>query len=198
MAARADVSGPIMLDAWPPGADAVAALCIVGVVGVAAVLDVRTGRIPNLLTYGAALLGLALAAWTGGLAGAFSGIAGLVVGLVPGMALFAAGVLGGGDAKLIAAVGALVGYPLIIDAVLLIFIVGGAMALSIIVWKGRTAEFLRGVAQLLWFLPVRGAPRAIPVGDLKMPFAVAIAVGTVWAIFGSLRPLSVLLGTGVG
>ena len=51
--------------------------------------------------------------------------------------LVLAGGTGGGDAKLLAAIGAIDGYPLIIDVLFYSFLVGGAMALTVAIWQGR-------------------------------------------------------------
>jgi len=82
---------------------------------VAAVYDLRTGQIPNWLTFGGSLAALGaqavLGAIHGGCAGLGTGVAAAVFGLivctaVPTIVFFRGG-MGGGDVKLFAAVGAL-------------------------------------------------------------------------------------------
>ena len=103
---------------------------------VAAAMDAQTGRIPNHLTVPGVVLGLTLAGLaSGGILDAtgmvpFSdAIATTVVVLVTVLVIYSMGLLGGGDAKLLVALAAWVGFPDILvvafhsltAAVLLIF-----------------------------------------------------------------------------
>src|SRR5687768_8039603 len=103
----------------------------------AVVIDLRSRRIPNLLTATMALLGLGLAA-TG-----FSGLtlAASVVGMVLGLVLMLPGHLfgatGAGDVKLMAAVGAIVGPGLVIPAFLFTCIAGGVLAVAVAIGRRR-------------------------------------------------------------
>jgi prepilin peptidase CpaA len=75
--------------------------------------DVRTLRIPNALTGPAMLLGIALNAWHLGLDGALASVAGLALATALLIGPFALGGVGGGDVKMMAAIGALVGPRLV-------------------------------------------------------------------------------------
>lgn len=83
--------------------------------GIAAAVDARTGIIPNTLTFPAIALGL--------LAGSPAGV---VVCATPALLLFARGKLGGGDVKLLAAMGGLLGVErgLLVEALA----IGGALS----------------------------------------------------------------------
>ena len=90
--------------------------------------DLRTRRIPNGLTLGAAALALAFHAIDGGLGGVGTSVAGWLVGgalLVP---LFWLGGMGGGDVKLLAALGAWVGPGEVFWVALCSAIAGGVLA----------------------------------------------------------------------
>src|SRR6187401_239353 len=80
----------------------------------ATAIDLRSRRIPNELTAAMAVSGLALAA-TGvsGMTTAAS-LAGLVLGLLLMLPGYGLGATGAGDVKLMAAVGAIVGPPLVL------------------------------------------------------------------------------------
>ena len=81
----------------------------------AAVIDSRTRRLPNWLTAPAVLLGLVFHTATGGLSGLGFSLAGLATGFGILFVLWLIGGSGGGDVKLIAAVGAWVGFtPILI------------------------------------------------------------------------------------
>jgi prepilin peptidase CpaA len=88
------------------------------VAAVAAVVDWRTGRIPNVLTLGALSLAPALhfcsalaahGVSAGATAAASSVLSAVVAALVPASLYFGASAIGGGDVKLLAALGAVLG-----------------------------------------------------------------------------------------
>ena len=79
----------------------------------AAATDLRDRRIPNAVTAPALALGIAIAWYAGTLPAA---LVGLASGLVPGFLLFRRGALGGGDAKLLGAIGALAGPQMVLGA----------------------------------------------------------------------------------
>jgi prepilin peptidase CpaA len=84
----------------------VAVLCLVTV---AAGCDLAKHRIPNALVYPGWAVGFALGYATAGVAGLTSAALGFVVCFLPMFLLFVSGSLGGGDVKLMAGVGALLG-----------------------------------------------------------------------------------------
>ena len=137
-------------------------------VAVGALWDVYRYRIPNVLTFTAMGIGLAYHAGVGpdarGLA--FS-ISGLTLLLVIGFGLFSRGWLGAGDAKLLGAVGALLGPRAGLSAYLYASAFGGLWALA---WVRLTAPGGPWAAALR---EARGRP---------IPYGFAIAAGTVAAI----------------
>jgi prepilin peptidase CpaA len=115
----------------------------------AAAIDLRTGRIPNVLTFGLAAAGLLMAGT--GINGIPVGaaLAGLVVGgllMIPGHVL---GATGAGDVKLLAAIGAVLGPGRVVYAFLLTALAGGVMAVVIAHRRGRLAATLSGTGRLV-------------------------------------------------
>ncbi len=167
------------------------ALCAVGVA--AAWFDVRERRLPNALTVGALGIALALRGLLGG--GALvDGLLGAGLGLGLAIPFFLAGGLGGGDAKLLAAVGGFLGPRYIWFALLVMALVGGLMAVVVIAKHrafGRTAVNLRAIIGTFGrrtFTGWRGAESEAPVtldteGVLTVPYGVAIAAGALTAWF---------------
>ncbi len=145
--------------------------------------DIRTGRIPNALTYPAIVAGplLALLPWAG--PEVMSSLTGLAVAFLPGLALWTLGVLGGGDVKLLTAVGGLLGYPLILDALFYSLVAGAGMGLTLILWRGEGLAFGQRLWLTLMAMVVPKAPWPAWNTELRIPFAVAIALGTVWSLF---------------
>lgn len=131
---------------------------------VAAVWDLRTGRIPNLLTYSAAVAGLAFAFWPHTELGIGSRLVGVVAAGFPALLLFRIGSLGGGDVKLVAALGAWLGVQVL--EVLAASVIVGAVA----------AALLLGIYALRRSMGDQ-SPR--PGG---IPLAPAILLGTLWVL----------------
>ncbi|SIT45921.1 Flp pilus assembly protein, protease CpaA [Paraburkholderia piptadeniae] len=164
-------------------------LCLLALVTTASWTDLRARRIPNWLVLAAAVLALLVQCY---LHGAGTGFSQWLLGMLTGGALFlplyVARAMGAGDVKLMAAIGAFVGPWAGFGIVLLTFSIGGIWALILIVARGKTR---RAFANIRGMLPVRGRkpqktdpgaelPRRESVGSL--PFAVAIALGTVGAM----------------
>ena len=161
--------------------DAAAAVLAAGLAA-ATVIDLRTRRIPNVLTATMACLGLGLAA--AGASGHSVGTAlvGLCLGLVLMLPGYALGATGAGDVKLMAAVGAIVGPALVLSAFICTTIAGGVLALMVAVGRGRLGATLTQTGRLV------AAPGAAP-GEIKAATAAsrfaygpAIAAGSLVAL----------------
>jgi prepilin peptidase CpaA len=101
------------------------------IASIACVTDLRTRRIPNVLTFGAALAGLIYQFASGGMDGISHAALGWLVGAVIFILPFALGGLGGGDVKLLAALGAWLGPGDILWLALYTGVAGGVMALVV-------------------------------------------------------------------
>ena len=77
--------------------------------GLAAYSDIRSFRIPNLLTYPLLISGCVYHAAVGGLPAFFASLAGATFGFAAFFFVYLLGGMGGGDIKLLAAVGAWLG-----------------------------------------------------------------------------------------
>jgi prepilin peptidase CpaA len=143
--------------------------------------DVRARRIPNWLTVGGMIAGLAVRASMGP-APMLSGALGIGLGLLLAAPFFMVGALGGGDAKLLMAVGAFMGPADLARASLVIAIVGGLVALAEAARRGVLLPTLASCGSLLvsWVtLGRRGHARTVAQGGrLAVPYGVAIAAGS--------------------
>ena len=99
---------------------------------VAAVEDLRRRQIPNWIPVAAILGGLAIAIRDHGWNGAGSSVLGLVAGFAVFFVFYAIGAMGGGDVKLMAGFGAVLGWSRIWEASLWTAAVGGLVALIVI------------------------------------------------------------------
>jgi prepilin peptidase CpaA len=163
------------------------ALCI-AVVG--CVCDLRSRRIPNVLTLGAAAAGLVYHLSTGGFVGLGQSTLGWLVGVLMFILPFALRGLGGGDVKLVAALGAWIGPSDAIWLGLYSAIAGGVMGIAVAIAHGYCRTAFRNVRLLLCHWRVAGL-KAVPELTLdgskapKLAYAVPIFVGmvaTVWFV----------------
>jgi len=155
--------------------------------------DWRWRRIPNWLTVPGLFLGLAANSVVGGWAGAKSSLlgAGLGLGLLLPFVLIRS--FGGGDWKLVGALGAFLG-PYRLAAVLVVTIVVNAvMALIMVVRHKRVRQTLRNLGVMMASLATFHLPGpAFSVDNpeaLKVPFGVAVAITMVaFAVLQLWRP----------
>lgn len=166
-------------------------IAAIGLVTVAAFFDITRHRIPNLLTYPSWALGLVLGAYGAGWDGLGNAALGFAAGFVPLLLMFIGGSLGGGDVKLMGGVGALLGFPAALNALISSILVGGFFAAIILLWQGRLVPILKYAASRLWskIYPVYVPLPAPPEHKDAFPFGVAIALGTM------LTLLSLQLGS---
>lgn len=163
-------------------------IVVLGIAAAAVFFDVRTRRIPNALTLGAALAALAFAGIHAGWSGVETAAAGWVVGTAIFFPFFALGGMGAGDVKLLAAVGAWLGP---INAILVAMfgsIAGGVLALVVALARG----YLRTALSNLWLMLTHwriSGPSRVPgmtLKDSKSPrlaYAIPIAVGLVCTLW---------------
>lgn len=116
---------------------------------IAVVLDLRSRRIPNLLTGPALLAGLIWATTSAGFAGLCESLAGAVLIAAPYVILFALAGGGAGDAKLMGALGAWLGLVNGVIVLLAVALSGVILAVVYAVAKGRVGAVLAHVRQIL-------------------------------------------------
>jgi prepilin peptidase CpaA len=160
----------------------------VAVVVVATVTDLRSRRIPNWLVLPFLLLGFAVSGYLHGWQGIGQSFEGLAVGALLFGILAWMGGMGMGDVKLCAAIGAWIGPSQMLFALVLTGIAGGVMALCWAISGGFLGELFQGTGDLLFGFKERGFrsdPNLVLANPLtrKMPYAPAIAVGTLISFF---------------
>jgi prepilin peptidase CpaA len=158
---------------------------LLALMGLAALSDLRTRRIPNDITVVGLGLALALRATLG--AGALgTGLAGAGVALAVVLPLFALRGMGGGDAKLLIMAGAFLGPEGFFVALLATFMFGGIMSVFAAARRGVILPLLLNTFGLAFWLVTLGRRGERPVLEsahaLKVPYGVAIAVGAVVAL----------------
>jgi prepilin peptidase CpaA len=159
-------------------------LCALVIASIGASIDVRTARIPNWLTYGglaAALVSRAAMGWI-----EFrSGLMGLLIAGGMFLLLFLIGGMGGGDVKLMAAVGTWAGSTQALPVLITSAIVGGLLAVLYMILGRRILLTLRNSLELIQH-HVSSGIRPHPylnvqeAGTMRVPYGLAIAMGTLY------------------
>jgi prepilin peptidase CpaA len=154
----------------------VAALLVLG-----AVTDVRVARIPNRLIVAGLVLAPLAALAGGGPMGLGLALAALVVAFLIGIAGFAIGAIGGGDAKFLMVGAALVGWQQLVPYLLATAALGAVLAVGVIVWQRRGIEAMimtRDLGKSMVTFGRKGyRGRLGDEGRLAVPYGVAIAAG---------------------
>jgi prepilin peptidase CpaA len=166
------------------GADWWAYVVLLAVLVPAAICDCRGGKIPNWITYGGIAAGLVGHMLVGGVTGndrvmGFSdAAAGLAVGFLPLAAVWLAGGMGGGDAKLMGAIGALMGPRFALAGIFYGFAVAAIMAIFVIIKRRELRKTLARIGRFFYLslLPGKKIDPATP-DSAKIPIGMALAVG---------------------
>ena len=171
------------------------------VVAIATITDLRSRRIPNWLVLPFLFLGIGVSTWMQGWHGLGQSAAGMGMGLVIFGLLFMLGGMGAGDVKLFAAIGAWIGPHQLLIALILVSLAGGILVLGWAVVGGFMGDLLKGTGDLAFgakkqsqealsdITPDKDANNSqlkVGVGKVlqrKMPYAPAIAIGTLLSFF---------------
>jgi len=155
-------------------------------VGIAMITDLRSRRIPNLLTFPAMAVGLLLRTHFQGWEGLALSLCGMIGGPAVLLILHTGRGLGMGDIKLAAAVGAILGPPLTLVAMLLTALAGGAIAILSQLRPGGVlgqalAVVMIGVPGMHRFAKAQAAvPQSTTPATI--PYGVGIAIGSLLTI----------------
>ena len=136
----------------------------------AAATDIRSHRIPNVLTGSTAIAAIAISLFAGPSA-VVTCVVAMAAAFAVGSIAFSAGWFGGGDVKLIAACCGLAGFPGAVTLVLFILIAGPVLALVTAAARGRLVALVKSTAAV--------AAHGAPVAEVPLPYAVAIAAGSI-------------------
>ncbi len=160
----------------------------VTVLGVATFTDLHSRRIPNWLVLPFLVAGFVVSGWLNGWHGIAQSVEGAALALVIYGFLFFMGGMGAGDVKLCIAIGAWIGPSQLFLALVITGMVGGVMALCWAAFGGFLKELFTGASNLIFSGKDNGG-----LGDpevalsnpkrRKMPYAPAIAIGTLISFF---------------
>lgn len=154
----------------------------------AAIIDYRSHRIPNWLVFSGALFGVLynMLAPPFPHASLLWPFQGLGMGLIVLLPLYLLGVMGAGDVKLMAMVGAIVGPADMVWVLLYTMMVGGVLAIIFVLARGTATRMWRNLNSLFlvgFFNALDGVRPNLHIDARlsagKLPYGVAIAIGTI-------------------
>ena len=149
-------------------------------------MDVRYRRIPNKQVLMILLFGIALNAFFGAWQGFFTSLLGMAMAFGLMLTLHVLGTMGGGDVKLFAAIGAVLGSSIVFQTFLIIAVTGFILAVCKMVYMRRVAAtMLRVVQFFIGLLPGQTVPHLTVPADRNytLPYAVPICLGSVVSFF---------------
>ncbi len=167
----------------PPSDVLVLAIVATGT-GAAALIDIRTRRVPNVLTVTLAAVGFGIAAAGLGRVGLGASLLGCALGLACMLPGHIFGATGAGDVKLLAAAGALLGPEDTLYAFLNTAIAGGVLALAVAFYRRRLTRTLGLTARLVSGGEAAAADIESPSADNRFAYAPAIALGVMLVALG--------------
>ena len=167
---------------------AVADVVLVVFASAAAWWDATTNRIPNKITVTGLAVALLLRA-PHGLDVLLQGLAGAGIALVLAVVFYALGAIGGGDVKLLAAVGAFLGSPHIVGALAVAAVLGAAFALGSMIRRGLLGLLLFNTLDLVKALASLGQAgqrrKLDSAAAMTVPYGIPIALGALIWWFGN-------------
>lgn len=165
-------------------ADVIAGMILAFLLLMAAWSDVRSFRIPNVISLGGAVVGLGSAALQHGANGAMLAVAGWLVGMAALLPFYGLRVMAAGDVKLLGMTGAFLGFPSVLGGIVFTLMAGGVFALSTSAARGKISETFYNISLFSFRTMMPGKENSLAqiVGETPvsghLPYAIAILVGT--------------------
>lgn len=165
---------------------------LTAVVAVALVTDMKSRRIPNWLSLSGAAAGCAVSALADGASGCSRSFGGLAIGFAVMLALYACRVVGAGDVKLFAAVGALSGAAFVLSVAVYAIVYAGMIGVIMLLLQrqfvSRTIAAGLALIGLLAYRDVAGFRLYARSELLTFPFMLAVAPAYATAAWQRLLP----------
>ena len=161
------------------------------------ILDLRTQRIPNILTLPSAIFAVTYHSVLNGFEGFLFSTGGLLTGVGLLLIPYLLGGMGAGDAKMLGAVGAVLGAKNVFFAFLCSSIVGGfyALLLTLIYRRQFKKIFKKMATSFLNFILIRKYIQDPMEPDARKPrlcYGIAIAIGTSFYILSNFSEYNLL------
>lgn len=165
--------------------------------------DIKNNTIPNKYTIPSLVLGLLLMTLQGGFSGLKDSLLGFLLGFGLFFIPFVFGLMGAGDLKLMAAIGALKGLAFTWNSIIYSGIAGGLVVVVYVIYKKRLLNtivnmfglIIRPFAKALYLNAGNKTAKRlyeyfeikrIKYPELYIPYALPIAIGTLAVLFGGV------------
>jgi len=169
----------------------IAEICAGVLLLIAFISDVRTMRIPNLLTATALASALFYHCIFGGLGGGLQALLGALAGALPLFVLYLLKGIGAGDVKLFAALGAWIGSYLVLQTMMYAILYAGAVGVVLLICRRSFAKRVI-VSTVMLLIPQKMRARISHLRDwsasgLRFPFMIAAVPGalTAWLMISA-------------
>lgn len=153
----------------------------------AAFYDIKSGRIPNRLTFSAMLLAIIYNTSINGLEGLIFSIEGAGLGIILLIIFYFLGGMGAGDVKLMGAVGSILGPKGVFIAFILTALAGGLYAIILLAINGHIVNTLKRYLLILRSILQTKKIFYIPPPEeekkVRLRYGLSIAAGTILSIF---------------
>jgi prepilin peptidase CpaA len=174
------------------------ALILVALVLTAAIWDLKSRRIPNWLSLTGIISGIALNSFLYGFTGCKESLEGMATAFGVYFLLYLVRAMGAGDVKLMAAVGSFVGPGNWFMIFLITAVIGGVIAVTILVWRKRLRKTFDNVlfivSEMMHFRAPYMAREELSVKSQKaftLPHGAVIGLGCIvflsWPIVSSFH-----------
>jgi len=155
------------------------------------IIDSRISKIPNKVTLPFFILGTCLNIAILGVNGLLFSLSGLGLGLLLMIIPFVFGVMGAGDVKALATVGAFMGPKGVLNIFLYMGIIGGIIGITYFLFSGEFQNFISCWSQRLkeffFFRDLKVLKPVYKENFFKFPYAIAIALGfATFVLHGSI------------
>lgn len=149
------------------------------VISICVITDLKSRTIYNVVIFPALTAAFVIQAVTGGWNGLADSFLGFILGFCILIIPYLLGGMGAGDVKLLALVGALQGASFVFDTAVYMALIGGVIALAVILFKDGIRERLRLLGYVLFCLRFRFRPNLQGVWTAgAYPYGIAIAGGS--------------------
>lgn len=144
------------------------------------ITDLKEQKIYNKIIFPSLAIAIVLQGFYSGSDGLKGSLLGFAVGFGILLVPYLLGGFGAGDVKLLALIGAIKGWPFVVNTALYMAVIGGIISLAIIVFHKQTLNFLRQLGKMI-FYSMYGIKTKIETPSApflkKYPYGVAIVGG---------------------
>lgn len=164
------------------------------VLAVSLYFDIKENKIKNFITIPAALSGLSLNFYEHGINGLVLSSKGLLLPLAVLLVFYIINVMGAGDIKLFAAIGAIMGLPFVAHSMLLSLCIGAIISVWLLIWR---RQFTRKIKKVYYYFLLCFLSRRLALytergnKDSKFPFSIAIVPAVLITFFYGIEKIKI-------